>query len=105
MRIAAQVPWLDPRALVDLGGGAGGDELAAQVADVSKRGFYARFPMTAARLLSEQLRLDDIVAQLRGLRRAAPRARTPRSTSPSSPTKGSRGPSSTSRRSSSGPAP
>ena len=44
MRIAAQVPWLDPKALVELGGGAGGDELATQVADVSKRGFYARFP-------------------------------------------------------------
>jgi pyruvate,water dikinase len=63
MRIAAQVPWLDPRALVDLGGGAGGEELSAQVADVSHRGFYARFPVTAARLLKEQVKLDDIVAQ------------------------------------------
>jgi pyruvate,water dikinase len=63
MRIAAQVPWLDPRVLLELGGGAGGDALSAQVADVSKRGFYARLPMTAARLLREQLRLDDIVAR------------------------------------------
>jgi pyruvate,water dikinase len=63
MRIAAQVPWLDPRVLVELGGGAGGDELALQVQDVSKRGFYARFPMTAARLLKEQLRLDEGVAR------------------------------------------
>jgi pyruvate,water dikinase len=61
MRIAAQVPWLDPKALVELGGGAGGDELAMQVEDVSKRGFYARFPVTAVRLLKEQVRLDDIV--------------------------------------------
>jgi pyruvate,water dikinase len=63
MRIAAQVPWLDPRTLVELGGAAGGDELALQVADVSHRAFYARLPLTAARLLREQLRLDDEVAR------------------------------------------
>ena len=34
MRIAAQVPFLDPRTLVELGGGWGGDELATQVEDV-----------------------------------------------------------------------
>jgi phosphohistidine swiveling domain-containing protein len=62
MRIAAQVPFLDPRTLVELGGGWGGDELAVQVQDVSRRGFYARLPMTASRLLREQLRLDDDVA-------------------------------------------
>ena len=61
MRIAAQVPWLDPRTLVELGGGSGGDELAAQVHDVSHRGFYARLPMTATRLLKQQLRLDEDV--------------------------------------------
>ena len=61
MRIAAQVPFLDPRTLVELGGGWGGDELAVQVQDVSRRGFYARLPMTASRLLREQLRLDDDV--------------------------------------------
>jgi phosphohistidine swiveling domain-containing protein len=59
MRIAAQVPFLDPRTLVELGGGWGGDELAVQVRDVSRRGFYARLPMTASRLLREQLKLDD----------------------------------------------
>ncbi|WP_394844063.1 phosphoenolpyruvate synthase [Pendulispora brunnea] len=58
MRIAAQVPWLDPRTLVELAGGSAGEEVAHQVADVSRRGFYARFPMTASRLLREQLRLD-----------------------------------------------
>ncbi len=61
MRIAAQVPFLDPRTLVELGGGWGGDELAVQVQDVSHRGFYARLPMTASRLFREQLRLDDDV--------------------------------------------
>jgi pyruvate,water dikinase len=61
MRIAAQVPFLDPRTLVELGGGWGGDELATQVKDVSRRGFYARLPLTASRLLREQLRLDEDV--------------------------------------------
>src|SRR5690606_33291170 len=61
MRIAAQVPWLDPRTLVELGGGSGGEELAMQVREVSRRGFYAKLPLTATRLLREQLRLDDHV--------------------------------------------
>lgn len=61
MRIAAQVPWLDPRTLVELGGGYGGDELAEQVSDVSRRSFYLRLPLTAARLAEEQLRIDDVV--------------------------------------------
>lgn len=62
MRIAAQVPWLDPRTLVELGGGSGGDALASQVSDVSHGGFYARLPLTAARLVREQMRLDEHVA-------------------------------------------
>jgi pyruvate,water dikinase len=61
MRIAAQVPFLDPRTLVELGGGWGGDELAVQVEGVSRRGFYARLPVTATRLLREQIALDDDV--------------------------------------------
>jgi rifampicin phosphotransferase len=61
MRIAAQVPFLDPRTLVELGGGWGGDELAVQVEDVSRSGFYARLPVTASRLLREQLSLDEDV--------------------------------------------
>lgn len=63
MRIAAQVPWLDPRTLVDLGGGSGGEELAVQVREVSRTRFYARLPLTATRLVKEQLRLDDVVAR------------------------------------------
>src|SRR5258708_4253683 len=61
MHIAAQVPFLDPRTLVELGGGGGSDELAVQVQDISRRGFYARLPLTASRLLREQLKLDDDV--------------------------------------------
>jgi rifampicin phosphotransferase len=61
MRIAAQVPWLDPRTLVELGGGSGADEVSAQILDVSHKGFYARLPMTASRLLKQQLRLDEDV--------------------------------------------
>ncbi len=63
MRIASQVPWLDARALVELGGGAGGEELASQVREVNRSGFYARLPLTATRLLREQLRLDEQVAR------------------------------------------
>lgn len=62
MQIAAQVPWLDPRTLVDLGGGSGGEELARQVGDVSHKRFFARLPLTATRLLKEQMRLDAHVA-------------------------------------------
>jgi pyruvate,water dikinase len=61
MRIAAQVPLLDPRTLVELGGGWGGEELASQVQGVSRRGFYLRLPLTASRLLKEQIKLDDDV--------------------------------------------
>jgi phosphohistidine swiveling domain-containing protein len=67
MRIAAQVPLLDPRTLVELGGGWGGDELASQVQGVSRRGFYFRLPLTASRLLKEQLRLDDDVKSFEGV--------------------------------------
>ncbi len=66
MRIAAQVPMLDPRTLVELGGGWGGEELASQVQGVSRRGFYFRLPLTASRLLREQLRLDDDVKVFEG---------------------------------------
>ncbi|MGA3119373.1 MAG: PEP/pyruvate-binding domain-containing protein [Polyangiaceae bacterium] len=61
MRIAAQVPFLDPRKLVELGGGGGADELATQVKGVSRRSFYLRLPHTASRLLREQMRLHDDV--------------------------------------------
>jgi rifampicin phosphotransferase len=57
MRIAAQVPGLDPKTLIDLGGGSEVELLEKQVAGVSRRAFYARLPLTAARLFTEQMRL------------------------------------------------
>jgi pyruvate,water dikinase len=61
VRIAAQVPWLDPRTLVELGGGVGVDALSLEPGAVSRKRFYAKLPLTAARLAREQLRLDDSV--------------------------------------------
>lgn len=58
MWIASQVPWLDPRRLVELGGGSGGDELALRNHEASHRRFYARLPLTAFRLLREHRHLD-----------------------------------------------
>src|SRR5258705_3010310 len=57
MRVAAQVPGLDPKTLIDLGGGAELQILERQGAGVSKRGFYPRLPLTATRLLAEQIPL------------------------------------------------
>jgi pyruvate,water dikinase len=57
MRIAAQVPGLDPKTLIDLGGGSEVEILEKQVTGVSRRAFYARLPLTVARLLTEQMRL------------------------------------------------
>ena len=57
MRIAAQVPGLDPKTLIDLGGGSEVEILETQVVGISRRAFYARLPLTAARLLTEQMRL------------------------------------------------
>ena len=62
MRITAQVPFLSPEVLLEAGGGKGSAELTLQVENISKRPFYARLPMTATRLVKEQLRLDQHVA-------------------------------------------
>jgi rifampicin phosphotransferase len=68
MRIAAQVPGLDPRTLTELGGGNGVSTLEGQVTGVSRRRFYARLPLTAAGLAAEQLtlarRVDRHVARM-----------------------------------------
>jgi pyruvate,water dikinase len=71
MRIAAQVPGLDPKTLIDLGGGTEMEALEKQVAGVSKRGFYARLPVTATRLLAEQIRLGGEVDRFDVLARRA----------------------------------
>lgn len=66
MDVAAQVPWIDPRMLVELGGGSGGDELAERRPTASHRRFYARLPLTSLRLLREQRQLDATVAAFEG---------------------------------------
>ncbi|MBI2391771.1 MAG: phosphoenolpyruvate synthase [Deltaproteobacteria bacterium] len=72
MRVAATVPGLDPATLLELGGGEAIDLLQSQVQDVSTKGFYARLPFTAARVVREQARLD---AELASYERDASRAR------------------------------
>ena len=62
MRVAAGVPGLDPGTLLELGGGDGASILKTQVQDVSRTGFYARLPFTAARFVREQIRLDADLA-------------------------------------------
>ncbi|WP_437913474.1 PEP/pyruvate-binding domain-containing protein [Sorangium sp. So ce302] len=69
MRIAAQVPGLSPRALLGMSGGAS-EALIARLAEqsegVSRRGFYARLPLTGPRLLLRQARLEREVAAYEG---------------------------------------
>ncbi|MDC3952283.1 PEP/pyruvate-binding domain-containing protein [Polyangium jinanense] len=65
MQIAAQVPLLSPRALLQASGGAGEAAIALlerQTEDVSKRGFLARLPVVAPRVLASQARLERDVA-------------------------------------------
>ena len=65
MRIAAQVPGLTPRALLDVSGGASPTAIAAlerQVEGASHRGFLLRLPFTAPRLLAQQAGLERAVA-------------------------------------------
>lgn len=60
MRIAAQVPGLRPRALLSMSGGGSEAAIAAlerQVIGVSKRAFYAKLPVLAAKLLARQAKL------------------------------------------------
>lgn len=63
MRIAAQVPGLEPHTLMALGGGDGAEVLSHQLHGVSKLAFLARLPITGARLLAEQATLSDRVAR------------------------------------------
>lgn len=62
MRVAASVPGLDPATLLEMGGGEGAAILAEQVHGVSRAGFYARLPLTAARFVREQVRLEGELA-------------------------------------------
>jgi pyruvate,water dikinase len=65
MQIAAQVPGLTPRALLSMSGGANEAAITAltkQAEGISKRRFFMRLPLTAARLLARQARLEKDVA-------------------------------------------
>jgi pyruvate,water dikinase len=61
MRIAAQVPGLRPDILVGVGGGTVVPQLDEQIRGVSRKGFLARLPITATRLVAEQARLSSRV--------------------------------------------
>lgn len=61
MRISAQVPGLTPQALLSMSGGANPAAIAAlerQVHGISKRAFYTKLPVLAARLLARQAKLE-----------------------------------------------
>ncbi|MEI8255343.1 MAG: PEP/pyruvate-binding domain-containing protein, partial [Deltaproteobacteria bacterium] len=58
MRITAQVPFLDPKMLLELGGGGGLDELKAQAVPGSWARFLWRAPMVGARFVAENAGLD-----------------------------------------------
>lgn len=65
MQIAAQVPGLSPRALLGMSGGASEAAIKAlekQTVGVSRKSFFMRLPMTAARLLARHARLEGEVA-------------------------------------------
>jgi pyruvate,water dikinase len=66
MRIAAEVPGLEPRALLEASGGATDAAIAALeggVEGVSRRAFWLRLPLTAPRLVATQARLARDVAR------------------------------------------
>ncbi len=63
LAIAAQVPWVDPHMLVELGGGLPPDRMHSPVPRTSKRRFFLRAPLTVARFVREQMRLESDVAR------------------------------------------
>ncbi len=64
MQISAQVPFLTPRALLQVSGGASDAAIALlerQTENVSTRRFITRLPFVAPNILARQARLDDEV--------------------------------------------
>ncbi len=59
MRIASQVPILDPKMLLEFGGGAGLDEIEQQVEPGAWAKFVMRAPMIGARFVLENTWLDS----------------------------------------------
>jgi pyruvate,water dikinase len=63
LTIAAQVPALDPKLLLEFGGGGGLDELTAQVQKGSWLKFALRAPAVLAQFVAENAKLDRTVEQ------------------------------------------
>jgi len=63
MTIASQVPGLEPRTLVDLGGGGGADELEATITRARPWGFFARLPLTVPRFVAANAAVGTRVAR------------------------------------------
>lgn len=64
MQISAQVPFLTPRALLQVSGGASDAAIALleqQTEDISTRRFITRLPFVAPRIIARQARLEDEV--------------------------------------------
>jgi pyruvate,water dikinase len=67
MRMAVQLPGLDPRAVVQLSGVEGIELLERQVEGVSRRAFYSKLPLTAARQLAEQGAIGVLVEEMEAI--------------------------------------
>jgi phosphohistidine swiveling domain-containing protein len=63
LRIAAQVPALDPKLLLELGGGGGLDDVHEQIAKGSWATFALRVPSVLARYVRENSAMDQRVAR------------------------------------------
>lgn len=75
MQISAQVPFLTPRALLHVSGGASDSAIALlerQTEDVSTRRFITRLPFVAPRVIARQARLEE---EVRAYEKDATRAR------------------------------
>ncbi|MBW2529366.1 MAG: phosphoenolpyruvate synthase [Deltaproteobacteria bacterium] len=66
MAIAAQVPGLDPRTWLEVGGGRGAELLQPSVAPGVRWGFWARLPRTVVRFAGEQAQLGRRFRSYRG---------------------------------------
>lgn len=67
LRMAVQLPGMDARSVVQLAGVEGSEALERQLGEVSRRGFYSRLPMTAARQIAEQSTVGTQVEQFEAL--------------------------------------
>ncbi|RYE94980.1 MAG: phosphoenolpyruvate synthase, partial [Myxococcales bacterium] len=74
LRMAVQLPGLDAHAVVQLAGVEATEALERQLHDVSRRGFYTRLPLTAARQIAEQGAIGTLVEQAEALAVDAERA-------------------------------